>query len=174
MSTDHKPSRESILAVLIEAGKAPEEINFSLQLAGHAGLTPLELAGIQGTTLSKPAQDEIAQAAKEASEEAAAKVDPVKQAAKAALHGQTPPGSLRAKLLQVVGNKNGKPVRNVDAMISGTCHQIVDVMKVLSPEAYKQYHEIKYPGGMESMATEETKRAAYLFAFAFMYDHFKL
>jgi biotin carboxyl carrier protein len=177
MSIEHKPSRDSLLAVLIEAGKSFEEINFSLQLAGYPGLTPLELADIVGVTPSKPSKDELVKAAKEASEAKAANVDPVKKAAKAmqgptALDGD--PASVKAKLLAVVGNKDGKPVRAVDAMITGTCYQIVEVMKIFSPEAAKQYAAIKYPGGVESLATAETKRAAYLFAFAFMYDHFKL
>jgi hypothetical protein len=65
------------------------------------------------------------------------------------------------------------PKAVIDCVLTAAFHRIVDVMRSLHPELYKQYAEMKYSGGNKAAMTPATKRAAYLFAFEKMYDAYK-
>ena len=61
-----------------------------------------------------------------------------------------------------VGEKSF-PVSRLDAISSQVRNTIVEVLKVVNPEAYAEYRKLKYATGENPSLAE--RRASYLFAF---------
>lgn len=165
-----KLDRATLIVLLQEAGKKPAEISFTLTMEGHVGLTAEEVKALT-PALTK---DAIAAAAVATTKDKVAKQGdkPTKP------HKEMTPAdqadAVTAALTKVVGKKGDKQVKQIDAMVTAMAYQLVDCMRVLHPDLYAKYREIKYPGGVEDLATDATKREAYLFAFASMLDAHKV
>jgi hypothetical protein len=153
-----KPSRESFIAVLQEAGKSPTEINAALVAAGYTPILSPKLKA------PKP------------SVQAAEIADPLPTIPGDPVEGPTPEhAAAAAVLLEVIGKTDkGKPITRAAAQVTTALYFFSDLVRVLYPEVHKKYHAIKYPSGEAVPSTPAQKRAAYLFLCEQMLDLLKI
>lgn len=166
MTLDQK--RINLIAVLHEGGKSVGETNVILVAKGLDPLSETEAAVFKPITVADIMATKQADGIKDADlAPAAPQTDkgtpPTADAPATKVAGFE---LAHPKFGALVGHLDGKPVTVAQAMCNTFCHNMVDMLKhVLGPKWYAEYRALKYPGGNESMATEETKMKAYIFAF---------
>lgn len=185
-----KPSRASLLALLVEAKLGFAAINSELTKHGHAPLSDIEQDQLSPHLKSEAAPLSEAEKALKAQldkhidavgEEKSADVAAAAGKAAASLvpnpsqdfvHFARAMVSFGISLRKLsAGMEQSAELR--DSVVTTLFHWIVDVLRAQYPELYAEYHEMKYPGGDKTKMTPETKRKAYLFAFEKVFDKVK-
>lgn len=166
--------RASLLAVLIEAGKTIAETNAILEQNGYGVLSDAETDGLKAAKALVADGDAVLAALKadgQAKGPGSMNVAPEKETAAPSDKPVIKVGDFQVQdakgILKVVGtDKNGAPIVMAAHAANSLCHSAVDFCKtVFGAEWEAAYRKIKWPGGAESLMTEESKTAAYLFAF---------
>ena len=147
-----KATRTDIITLLVESGKSITDINKVLAAKGFKAVSPDEQSLFQTWQATEMPNSAGGKAA------AAEGVSPL-----------TPAPAGGPFPLQFSGPLAGPDGAKKAAMVADNIlHGIGDVLKLTSPAAYAHYRAIKYPGGVESLATKDTKAKAYVFAVDFI------
>lgn len=166
--------RANLIAVLMDAHKSVEETNNILTAKGHIPLSAEEaklFGPLTAEDILNAIQSDAAKAGDESSNMAPAAPKTATGEAPDITKGTFATHVAGMKLAhpekfgKVAGHVDGKAAIVAQVVANTLCHQMVDFCKAcLGPEWYAKYRAVKYPGGNESMVTEETKLAGYTFA----------
>jgi hypothetical protein len=158
--------RASLIALLKEAGKSILEIDAILAEKKYALLSDTEkqLLSLEAKP-AEPAEKPLTSAdAKPKKKPAHVPGTDIKSPTGEAV--DISGVKVQSPFSQVVGEVEGQPVTKAQAVANEFMHKMVDFCKAAcGPEWYAAYRAIKYPDNNESLATPQTKLAAYTFAF---------